>query len=90
MIFNVFCVLVIDEKRYIKKLTQCMIVILGTVLCCIIVCLLVALLLNQLGRTMSWYARPIWILFLYVIPTVVTSMSIILFHSKKYHKVRQN
>lgn len=61
--------------------------IIGTIITCVIVSILIALLLNKLGRTMSWYARPIWLLFLYVIPTVVTSMAILLNHSKRVHKV---
>lgn len=81
--------LVIDRNTYIKKLTQCMMAIFGAIIACIIVCLLIALLLNQLGRSMSWYARPIWLFFLYVIPTVVTSMGVLLIHSKKVQKVRK-
>lgn len=61
--------------------------IIGTIIACVIVSILIALLLNQLGRTMSWFARPIWLFFLYVIPTLVTSMGILLIHSKKVHKV---
>lgn len=47
----------------------------------------IALFLNSLGRTMSWYARPLWVFFLYVIPTLVVSMAAILLHAKRYNKV---
>lgn len=39
-----------------------------------------------LGRTMSWYARPYWAFFLYVIPTLVISLFTILIHAKYYNK----
>ncbi|XP_055690265.1 endoplasmic reticulum metallopeptidase 1-like isoform X2 [Lutzomyia longipalpis] len=40
-------------------------------------CLTIALSLTVLGRTMSWYARPIWIYFLYVLPTLSVSMAVV-------------
>ncbi|XP_059612920.1 endoplasmic reticulum metallopeptidase 1-like [Phlebotomus argentipes] len=40
-------------------------------------CLVIALSLTILGRTMSWYARPIWIYFLYVLPTLSVSMAVV-------------
>lgn len=40
-------------------------------------CIVIALSLTVLGRTMSWYARPIWIYFLYVLPTLSVSMAVV-------------
>lgn len=52
----------------------------------IIVAVLIAISLNGLGRTMSWYARPLWLFFLYIIPTLLVPMGTLLLHAKYYHK----
>lgn len=49
----------------------------------------IASFLNGLGRTMSWYARPLWVFFLYVIPTLLVSMASVLIHAKYYNKVKE-
>jgi hypothetical protein len=62
-------------------------IIIGSWVASIITDLLIAVCLTCLGRTMSWYARPLWIFFLYVIPTLLVSMAVILLHAKYYQKV---
>jgi hypothetical protein len=61
-------------------------IIIGSWVASIITDLLIAVCLTCLGRTMSWYARPLWIFFLYVIPTLLVSMAVILLHAKYYQK----
>lgn len=76
----------LTKKRYAKKLLGCMLVVFLTWVMSIISTLGIAGLITCLGRTMSWYARPLWIFFLYVIPTLVISMATVMLHSKLYNK----
>lgn len=64
-----------------------MCVVLGTWVLSVIATLLIAAFLTGLGRTMSWYARPLWIFFIYVIPIMLVSMATVLVHSKRYQTV---
>lgn len=73
---------------YVKKLVPCIGVIVLSWLLCLLFCVGTATCLVGLDRTMSWYARPIWVFFLYVIPTLVVSLATILLHAKYYNKVR--
>lgn len=62
-----------------------------TVICSWIICMIsvtmIALLLTKLDKVMSWYARPAWLFFLYVCPTVAVSMSFFLYMGAKQRKV---
>lgn len=53
----------------------------------IVICVAIAIALNALDRTMSWFARPIWIFFLYIVPTFLVGMGVIYLHAKYRHKV---
>ncbi|XP_044264233.1 endoplasmic reticulum metallopeptidase 1-like isoform X5 [Tribolium madens] len=75
----------LTTRQYFVKLSGCMSIIVGSWIASIITSLLIALCLNALGRTMSWYARPLWIFFLYIIPTLLISMAVLLLHSKYYN-----
>ncbi|EFA07296.2 endoplasmic reticulum metallopeptidase 1 isoform X1 [Tribolium castaneum] len=75
----------LTTRQYFVKLSGCMSIIVGSWVASIITSLLIAVCLNALGRTMSWYARPLWIFFLYVIPTLLVSMAVLLLHSKYYN-----
>lgn len=77
----------ITNAKYVQKLVLNVGVILASKVASIVVAIFIALLLNGLGRTMSWYARPLWIFFLYVVPTTFVLMAGILFHAKASHKV---
>lgn len=74
-------------EQYLRKLVGCMAAAVGTVIASILVALAIALCLNALDRKMSWFARPAWIFFLYVIPTLLVCMGILLLHARRYHKV---
>lgn len=70
-----------------KKLVQNMGAGLVALIAPVVVCVAIALSLNALDRTMSWFARPIWIFFLYIVPTFLVSMGVIYIHAKYRHKV---
>ncbi|KAJ3647303.1 hypothetical protein Zmor_019187 [Zophobas morio] len=74
----------LTTRQYFRKLSGCMSIIIASWIASIIAAIMIAVCLTGLGRTMSWYARPLWIFFLYVIPTLVVSMAVILLHSKYY------
>ncbi|XP_050315595.1 endoplasmic reticulum metallopeptidase 1-like isoform X2 [Anthonomus grandis grandis] len=76
----------VSSKIYLNKLTCCMGIILLSWALCVLFNLGTAAYLTGLGRTMSWYARPYWIFFLYVVPTLVISLVTILQHAKYYNK----
>lgn len=85
---EIICLVVdLAYRQYFLKLVNCMAAALGTFVASLLACLLVALCLNALERTMSWYARPIWVFFLYVIPTMLVCIGTIYLHAKKFHKV---
>lgn len=83
-----FVILDISLRRYMKKLSGCMIFVVLSWVGSVISTVSIAIFLNGMGRTMSWYARPLWVFFLYVIPTLVISMAAIMLHAKVYNKVR--
>lgn len=62
-------------------------IVLSLVLC-MVFALSTAACLMGLGRTMSWYARPFWAFFIYIIPTLVLSLVAILVHANYFTKVR--
>ncbi|KAF5299923.1 hypothetical protein FQR65_LT09318 [Abscondita terminalis] len=76
----------VSNTTYIKKIVQCMGAIITSGIASLCFSLAVSLLLNGLGRTMSWYARPLWIFFLYVVPTTLVLMGTILYHARTAHK----
>lgn len=77
----------LSVRRYFKKLLGCMCFIFLSWLASVLSTVSIAIFLESMGRTMSWYARPLWVFFLYVIPTLVVSMAAILLHAKLYNKV---
>ncbi|KAF7284418.1 hypothetical protein GWI33_022202 [Rhynchophorus ferrugineus] len=76
----------INSQLYLKKIFHCIGVILLSWILCILFGVTIATFLNGLGRTMSWYARPFWAFFLYVLPCFVILLFSILFHAKYYNK----
>lgn len=76
----------IKQRQYFRKMTGCLIIIVSSWFLTLIVCNSIAFVLVSLGRTMSWYARPLWVFYLYVIPSLVVSMAAILLHAKQFNK----
>lgn len=76
----------IPKRTYIKKLFGCVGSVLWSWVSALLGCLAIAFLLNSTGATMSWYANPVWILFLYVIPTYTACMLTIYLHASYFNK----
>ncbi|XP_043797337.1 endoplasmic reticulum metallopeptidase 1-like isoform X2 [Apis laboriosa] len=77
-----------DTKKsiYLKHLLLCTGAIIVSWLVSILSCTLIALILTKLGKVMSWYARPAWLFFLYVVPTIFISMTFFLFIGSRQKK----
>ncbi|KAH1007293.1 hypothetical protein HUJ04_004549 [Dendroctonus ponderosae] len=76
----------VSKRTYIKKLGNIIGLIVLSLLLCMLFALGTAACLMGLGRTMSWYARPFWAFFIYVIPTLVISLVAILMHANHFTK----
>jgi len=63
---------------YVRQLAISCSVGIGSLLLILLANLLIALTLTTLGRSMSWYARPVWIIFLYICPTLFVPMALLL------------
>ncbi|XP_015591672.1 endoplasmic reticulum metallopeptidase 1-like, partial [Cephus cinctus] len=64
----------VKSSMYVKQLMICMATLIGSWLASMFTVTLIGLILTEFGKVMSWYARPAWLLFLYVCPTVFVSM----------------
>lgn len=80
--------LVVSRQMYFKKLCNAMGAVLGTWFASVFFSLIVAVVLNMLNRTMAWYGRPLWVFFLYMVPTLLVLMIGIRLHAKYNHQVR--
>lgn len=79
----------LDLINYYKTILSCVVGFLVSWIILVLVVLAIAILLNLLGRTMSWFARPVWIFFLYICPTILVPMIYIRIYSKNLRKVRK-
>ncbi|KAK7861774.1 hypothetical protein R5R35_010791 [Gryllus longicercus] len=71
---------------YLKQFgLSCLVVVISWIVT-ILSCAVIAAVLTTLGRTMSWFARPTWIFFLYICPTLFVPMSVVLFVSRWQRK----
>lgn len=76
----------VKKSVYLKHLLLCTGAIIVSWLVSIVSCTLIALILTKLGKVMSWYARPAWLFFLYVVPTIFVSMTFFLFIGSRQKK----
>lgn len=77
----------LSKKQYLKQLLSCAGVVLQSWLLTLLVSIVIALSLTGLSRTMSWYARPVWILFLYVLPALIFPMLLVLYKAQQQRKI---
>ncbi|XP_014236089.1 endoplasmic reticulum metallopeptidase 1-like [Trichogramma pretiosum] len=77
----------IKKSVYIKQLVVCVTTIICSWIISMISVTMIALLFTKLGKVMSWYARPAWLFFLYICPTVAISMMFFLFMSARQKKI---
>ncbi|XP_043512200.1 endoplasmic reticulum metallopeptidase 1-like [Frieseomelitta varia] len=76
----------VKKPMYLKHLLLCTGAIVVSWMVSIFSCTLIALILTKLGKVMSWYARPAWLFFLYVVPTIFVSMTFFLFLGSRQKK----
>jgi hypothetical protein len=67
---------------YVRQLAISSSVAIGSLLLILLANLLIALTLTALGRSMSWFSRPLWIFFLYICPTLFIPMALLLLVSR--------
>ncbi|KAI4469139.1 metallopeptidase m28 family member [Holotrichia oblita] len=77
---------VVSKHNYFKRLFNAMGAVVGTWFASALFCLAIAISLNLLDRTMAWYGRPLWVFFLYMVPTTLASKFVIYMHAKYSHK----
>uniref|UniRef100_A0A1Y1MFR8 FXNA-like protease n=1 Tax=Photinus pyralis TaxID=7054 RepID=A0A1Y1MFR8_PHOPY len=76
----------ISNGQYVKKVGASIVAIFITGLAAILVSFAISFCLNALGRTMSWYARPFWVFFLYVVPVTLVLFAAMFFYARNYHR----
>ncbi|XP_075216314.1 endoplasmic reticulum metallopeptidase 1-like [Lycorma delicatula] len=72
---------------YMRQLTMCTGVILCSWALSLLTSGLTAICLSTLNRSMSWYSRPAWIFFLYVIPSILIPLFVTLMAARKQRLV---
>ncbi|XP_046662135.1 endoplasmic reticulum metallopeptidase 1-like [Homalodisca vitripennis] len=75
------------RRDYLRQLLFCGLVILGWWLLSLACTAAIATTLTLLNRAMSWFSRPVWILFLYIIPSLLVSLATVLLAAKRLKKV---
>ncbi|KAL3286357.1 hypothetical protein HHI36_000864 [Cryptolaemus montrouzieri] len=76
----------LSKKTYCRKVLGCVGCVVSSWISALLGCLAIAFFLNGFGVTMSWYANPVWIFFLYVIPTYIASILTIYLHASYFNK----
>lgn len=75
----------IHKNVYVKKVVQSMGMVLTSWLVTLLTVACIAFSITTLDRALSWYSRQLWLLFLYIIPTFMTSAMLTLYFSKKLY-----
>lgn len=76
-----------DKSNHYRKLLRCLIGVVLSWFVVVVVVVSIAVALNVLGRTMAWFARPLWIFFLYICPTLLVSFVFIRNYSRGLSQV---
>lgn len=77
----------ISKQSYVKHLFLSFVFVILSWIICLFFNLFIGWNLMILNRQMSWYARPMWLFFLYVIPTLFVGMLVLLLCTRKQRKV---
>nr|CAD7408723.1 unnamed protein product [Timema cristinae] len=67
----------VSRRDYMRQLVRSVGVALAMWILAILFVVLLALTLTVLGCTMSWFSRPLWIVFLYIIPSLLVPMALL-------------
>ncbi|XP_022910899.1 endoplasmic reticulum metallopeptidase 1-like [Onthophagus taurus] len=94
VIFSVYSVLrnvkehsnVISKRQYYTRVLKAMGAIVMTWVLAVLTAVLIAIMLNVLDRKMAWYGKPVWVFFLYMVPTALVAIAVIFAHAKYTHK----
>ncbi|KAL0278689.1 UNVERIFIED_CONTAM: hypothetical protein PYX00_000439 [Menopon gallinae] len=76
----------IRPKLYLETAGKVLGVIVFSSLCSTLATLCISGFISLIGRSMSWYSKPMWLVFLYIIPTVTTVMVFQHYFSGKFLK----
>ncbi|KAK6643611.1 hypothetical protein RUM43_005121 [Polyplax serrata] len=76
----------IDAKTYIIYLLKTFAVVLLSSAASFVSVLCISGFVSLIGKSMSWYGRPIWLLLLYVLPSMTAVMSVQHYFSEKFMK----
>ncbi|XP_063241668.1 endoplasmic reticulum metallopeptidase 1-like isoform X2 [Bacillus rossius redtenbacheri] len=77
----------VGRRQYAKQLGKAVGVIVAAWLLTLVAVLGLALLLPAVGCAMSWFTRPVWIVFLYAVPGLVLPMALVLLASRHQRAV---
>lgn len=77
----------IPNKIYLNQLLICAVTTISSWLLSVASSAVIAFVLTSLNRAMSWYSRPAWIFFLYVVPTMFVSLTVILMSARKQRNI---
>ncbi|XP_039276206.1 endoplasmic reticulum metallopeptidase 1 [Nilaparvata lugens] len=77
----------IVKQLYMRQMFLCTgVIVCGWVLS-LLTCGLTAFTLTMLNRAMSWFARPVWIFFLYIIPSLLVPLLVTLLAARRQRLV---
>nr|CAD7263210.1 unnamed protein product [Timema shepardi] len=67
----------VSRRDYMRQLLRSVGVALALWILALLFVVLLALALTVLGCTMSWFSRPLWLVFLYIIPSLLVPMALL-------------
>lgn len=82
-----FNILELKTSTYLKQILICVSIICASWIISMMSVTFIALILTKLEKVMSWYARPAWLFFLYVCPTLAVSMLCFLYAANRQKQV---
>lgn len=85
---NLFFCLGFNVKDYFKSCFKCSSLFVLIWLATLVTIALLSLTVVLLDRRMSWFAQPAWLLFLYITPTILVPMVLLVLFGRKFLWVR--
>jgi len=75
-------------KDYFKSCLKCSSFVVLIWLTTLLTIAILSLIVVLLDRCLSWFAQPVWLLFLYIIPTILVPMVVLILFGRKFLWVR--
>ena len=85
---NIFSCLGFNVKDYFKSCFKCSSLIVLIWLATLSTIAVLSLTVVLLDRCLSWFAQPAWLLFLYITPTILVPMVLLVLFGRKFLWVR--